>query len=608
MLIDRSASMSAADAQDGAGARITRLEEAKRRALQTLGDLLDRPGPPTSITVAAFAASAVTLTPGSQGRGALADAIESIEPTDQPGDLSAAIDLARALASDAGAEETPEPLTVILYSDGGFSASDRPVGKGLVLRYERVGPDAAHHANAGIVAFSARRDYDDPGTLRVFARVRSAAAEPRSVTLRLTLNGRVVEDRTLPLPAPTPTPGGGGEEPGEATATFAVTGREGGVLLATILEPDALAADNVAGLVIPAAAPVRLLIVAPGASGREADPFLLSVLSAMDEARVRTVDAAGYEQLASGVEGAWAFDLVFFDRVRPERVPRSPSVSFGAAPPGGAVEMKPGDPRASSRPVSWRREHPLLRYVNLDNVVVQPPKTMTFADGPARVVDLANSATGPLIALVEEPGGARRVAVAFELARSNWPPNLSFPIFLQNTIDFLTLRAEAAGGRAFRTDQPVSVRAREGASRIDLFAGPWAGGAGGTTGAGDPGREQGAEGRAVLTAPVPSSTGAGGAGAGGSAGTPTVALGVVERAGLYSARGATDDTAIVAVNLVNATETALRVVKQIDLPGGVVAAAGGPAAPREVWAWFVLGALALLSVEWVIFARRMRAG
>lgn len=664
ILIDRSASMQAMDGRGPGGEVVSRLDEAKRRALEALDALTRRTAQGAQVAVAAFASDAAALTPFTRDGAALRESVEALTPTDQPGSLDAGVRLARALALDAG-EDGGDVLSLIIVSDGGFARGDLPAGKGLAVRYERVGPaevgssgdaNAADggprgYDNAGLVALSARRDYEDPGTVRIFARVHSAAGGVRPITLRLSLNGTTVEERVVRVsPAEGPGAGeereearageiGGATAGGDAPASFTLLGREGGVVTVSILEPDLLASDNTAGLVLPAARPARLLLVAPGNGGAAANPFLLSLLGNVEEATLRVADAETYEQLAAGVRegdragaggGASAdrrddfpFDLVLFDRVAPARRPACPSVSFGAGLPSLGVTVKApsaGPEARADRFVSWKREHPLLRYVNLDSVVIDPAMAITLSPPGAttgeaverapEATDLADGASGPLIMLIDDAGTAR-VVLGFALGRTNWPPTLSFPVFLANAIDFLTLRGESGGGRSFTTDQGVIVPAARGVQEVSLWPVGVAGGAAGgvATGAAGGSSEARAGSGPVVRASVPTGAGAGdgGRGGGGTGAAAPVALGLIERAGLYEARGAAPGYERVAVNLLDSTESSLRVAPALDLLGGALPASSGAPAPREVWHWFVLAALGLLSIEWFVYAWRMRA-
>src|SRR5437899_12217208 len=79
--------------------------------------------------------------------------------------------------------------------------------------------------------------------------------------------------------------------------------------------------------------------------------------------------------------------------------------------------------------------------------------------------ELMRGRDGPVLALVQEGAegvGVRRIVAGFDLAMSNWPLQAGFPIFLADAVDYLTLRADAAAGRAFRTDESVEVRVKPG--------------------------------------------------------------------------------------------------------------------------------------------------
>ena len=86
-----------------------------------------------------------------------------------------------------------------------------------------------------------------------------------------------------------------------------------------------------------------------------------------------------------------------------------------------------------------------------------------------------------------------------------------------------------------------------------------------------------------------------------------VSLGALSRVGLYTVEGVVPADATIAVNLVDAGESAIGTADSVDVAGRRMAGTGlGDTAPREVWHWFALGALALSTVEWLLFAGRTR--
>lgn len=608
IVIDCSASMSATDGREpeathpGTPGGWTRLDEAKKRAADLVQNLRRSGGSKRSEgMVVALAASARTVTPFTSSTPSLSDAIRSIDPTDQPGRLNALRRIVRSLGGSSVAEEEKptERTLVYLVSDGAFEADDPGGvtaigGVGVDFRLSRVGPDpsassAMGHDNLGIVALSARRDYDDPASLRLFVRVQSALARPVETALELSFDGEAVETRPISLSGAKIA--AGVFDAGEAAATFELTRTTGGVATVSILRRDRLASDNRASLVLEAPHRPAVLVVGPGGPGdrRGVDPFLLSVLQELDLSRLVVVDRSSYESMAAQPGGGTArerdegpswFDLIVFDQVRPGAPPTGPTLSFGAATPIPGLSVTPidppeGAPLPAARFLAWHRTHPVMRDVGLDPVVVAPPMRVAIPTGADRSTTtvLAQGTDGPLLVLVEE-AGIRRIVVGFELARSNWGPDVSFPVFIANAVDYLTLRGQGAAGRAFRTIDAVTVSPRPGAPRLAI-TGPV-----NETIERPPGRDDG-----------------------------PVSLGILDRAGLYSVEGASPGDETVAVNLTDAFESRLATADWgPGAPGTAPDAPGsGPAGPREIWPWFVLAGLLLASVEWLLYAWRMRA-
>lgn len=98
-------------------------------------------------------------------------------------------------------------------------------------------------------------------------------------------------------------------------------------------------------------------------------------------------------------------------------------------------------------------------------------------------------------------------------------------------------------------------------------------------------------------------------GGSGEGGGRKVSLGVLARAGVYRSEGASEGDRVVAVNLLDPGVSALETADSIDVGGGRATSGAGSAesgAVEEVWVWFALAALAALTLEWFLFAWRMR--
>ncbi len=581
LLIDNSASMSAKDAPGTSespagnlgGSGRTRLDQAKAMALDAINEMSSD----QSAAVVSFAAEPAARTRFTSSRALLRDAVNSIEPTDQGGDLHAALKLVESLAASGEDEKSQrEPLGVVVFSDGSFRDGERGTFAGLSVRLERAGPaPGTDPDNLGIVAFSARRDDADPGKVRLFVRVQNAGRQPIATPVTLSLDG-IIQSRvalTVPgAPGAVPEPGGAPEALGTSSVTLDLDAPEGGVAMVSLGRADALACDNFAATVLaPASRPAILLLRHEPA---RASDWMLE--EALRELRPRRLDVRAAPPSnappgsAQAVPDSGGFDLVVLDACGAGLpIVGMSTLSFGAPPKLAGVTPAPRG-TGPDAPLLWSREHPVLREVSLDSLVVSRSSAITMdaaALGPgAAWTELARGREGPLIALLEA-GGIRHLIVPFDLADSNWPLQVSFPIFLAQAVDYLTLRGEASTGRSFTTAQACRVAVAPGAGPIS-FQGP--------------------------VAVSAEATGAGEA-----------ALGVLPRAGVYTTRSPRAQAKGVAVNVLDDVESALRTRNDLRV-GATAARVPALAGQRELWPWCVIAAGALLVLEWLLYAARMR--
>lgn len=576
LLIDRSASMAARDVGEGDQAR-SRLEEAKRRARQVLDDFFAS-SDPKSAAVIAFAAEPRDLAGFTTDAGRLRRAIDELTPTDQPGDLNAALRLVDTLAAGPGVDDDQaQPAPVVLLSDGSFTDTGPRPAIASPARYIPTGPADSDLSNLGLVALAARRDYDNPAILRVFARVQNASAQPRSAALALSVNAEIIARRAVAVPGaagPADQPDAP-PAPGQATATFEVQITDAALIAVTIDEADSLAADNTAAVTIDAAARPRVLLVVPDAD-LTSGSLLEDNLAEMRLAGLRKLGRADYEALSPA--DLSAFDLILFDRITPRRAPPAPSLSLAAGLPiPGLTFNPPGPDTPPTYFLSWDRAHPLMRAVTPDTVIIARPGTLTVdpaAAGPAVITEIARGNTGPLITLIQS-GRLRRLVLAFDPAESTWPLQPGFTVFLASAIDYLTLRGESASGRSFSTAEAARAALPPGfkGDRLTL-AGP------------EP-----------VTAEVPP----------GAQPGDEVSLGRLERAGVYRIDGApAGPGGVVCINLLDETESAIRVEPAVEISGRPARPYTADSAPREIWPWFIAAAAVLLTIEWFLYAFRMR--
>lgn len=574
IMIDRSASM-AAPAGDDDDPDATRLDLAKRRALELIARLeaggVTGEGA-TQAAVVSFAAEARLVADFTSDAAALRGPVQSITQTDQPADLDAALRLAGAMLASADEERG---IRVALLSDGAVEAAPRAIAalKNAEFRFVRTGPPpGARRNNAGVVALSAQRDFDEPAIVRLFTRLINTRDQPIETTLTITVEGTPLRAVSVEIPSASP------EGPGEATKTIqwrsaASSGQA--LVVASISGEDDLAADDRAGFLLAPPPRPRVLVVAPAersAADRLAHEMLLRALRATEPASVEEMSASRYATLTQTGRLPADHDLVVFDGVPPDILPPASSLSFGAGlPPLGAriVEAPDDEAPSTSRIVSWRRTAPLLRHVSLDAVVLRSAPAVVAGDGGPGIEALAQGERGPLIVRIAE-GARDRVIVGFDLAQSNWPVQAGFAIFIANAVESLTAPGGAGGARYWTTSEPVVVAPARGAERV---------------------RASGPIERAVE---VPR-------------GAAEVSLGVLPLAGVYEAQGAAAGDRVIPVNLLDERESALTTADSVRLPAGDAPATSLAATqPKEIWQWFVLAGLVLLTIEWLLYAARMR--
>jgi hypothetical protein len=624
LIMDASASMSAIN--PNAVPAGTRLDAGKARAAILIDDLL-RGSARREIAVIVLAAEARTLQGFTGSRAALLDAINGVTPTDQPGNLKAAIDLADAISAQAGDDRgstgvdpaaltDAEPPTIVLLSDGSFR---EPPGGALPalgprVRFERIGPDLStpdrpappapstasppsslSSDNVGIVGIAAKRDANDPTVLRLFVDLENASESPTTAGLVISLNGQPIARRAVELPAAKAGSNTANTiilaEPGRAASTFELSAQTAGVLLVALQREDLLAADNAAALVLPESKRPAILLVQP--ADASAEPSRAATLSAggwllsdaLAELRPRVLQTATPEQylLRAASNGLAGVDLIVFDRVTPERWPSTPTLSFGVVPNFASLRTD-ASTTAQTGALIWQRNHPILKFVALEGLIVAQTlgvQAPAPTDPASSVVELIKGQQGPLLILANDRG-VRRLVTCFDLSQSNWPLQLSFPIFLSNALEVLAFEGDQNLGRAFRTDEPALVRVTPGDSTLTL-QGPI------TLQARGP------------NAPVRSSPDL------GTGTAPPISLGLVPRAGVYQINGNGAIDQALTVNLLDETESALRAPERITIGLRPIASGGQSLGSRELWPWFLIAALVLLCAEWVVYGRGVRA-
>ncbi len=586
IVIDHSGSMNATDVSP------TRLDEAKKAALELIDNLDaggDSAGGGSSEGAAAGGAMVVSFAQNARVSQSftndptrLRDAVRRIEPTDQVSRLEPALNLIEPFAVSDSADDA-DRLVVYIISDGRVLGGGQPMSlAGAELRYIPIGggpggmAGAADPDNLGIISFSARRDFEKPEIVQVFARVAYFGTQPVSTNLTLTLDGQVTRVQPIKLTAAPPRSDKDtlSNNPGNETSVQFDFVLPGSALVELSHDyDDQLSSDDTVRLTLAPARRLRVLLVSQG------NDFLVKGIQSVgvrqlafmtpekfenqdpDSLKRGGWDAAG----ASGLAGE-GFDVIVFDGYNPKATPKVDSLYFASAPPIEGIQRVPSreDEPVSQRVLTWERDHPLLRYVVLDDVILSEPGRLVVS--PQATV-LATGQTGPIMAEIVQDG-VRHVVASFDVLKSNWPIKISFPVFLGNTVQTLGLGGLADdAGIAYRTGEIASIPT--GACDAMTYTGP-----------------------TDLTVRR----------------TPGASiLPPFTRVGLYRAGEEVQPPFDrLGVNLLAPDESDIRTTDVLN----VSTVAGGTTAEtssirREVWRWFIWGALAVMLIEWLVYTRRM---
>jgi hypothetical protein len=258
-------------------------------------------------------------------------------------------------------------------------------------------------------------------------------------------------------------------------------------------------------------------------------------------------------------------DLIVYDAVAPETLPQG---NVWLIAPPTTVE----DPLLTVSGVfsdtaltRVARDDPRLRYVDLSDVHVLRARAV---EPPEDAEVLIAAGGGPLLFVAERPTG-RLAVLTFDLHDSDLPLRVAFPLLTAQLVDWLLPTGDGVGGdvSSVRPGEPVPLRRHPEAARIAVTA---------------------PTGEAHV---IPEDTG-----------RPTFAA--TEQMGIYAVRqfdrdGAQVAASAFAVNLFDAAETDIAPRATVRVGARPLEAAEATAeGRRELWPWFVVGALLVLGVEW----------
>ena len=563
LLIDRSASMATKD-PDLKGK--TRLDEAKRRAK----DLAETLGKNSQAMVIAFDETAEIMQTFTGNVSDLKRQIDAIQQTDKKSKLKMAYQFAEAQTNFNPEQLRVDARTrpqVWLYSDGRVSDSAELSIRGD-LKYDKIGSE--NTPNVAIVAMNAKRNYERPTEVQIFARLANFGTEVVTPDVQLTVDGKVRAVTGTRLVPERWEAQKRDKETIKDSVEFTIEMTTAGVVKVEHMmrENDALAADNTASVVVPPPKNLAVLLVTDG------NYFLELAMRSLNLQKPEQMIPLAYEQKKPD-----NFDVIIFDRYQPKFMPNAGNfVYYGAVPPNtkitGNVPVYVPQAKDKSKVVGvidWKRDHPILRHLPLGSHAFADPIQLKV---PPEAEVLMEGPTGPLMVLYRDRMSTHFV-MAFDVGDSTWPLKATFPNFMYNLMQFLAVgsemdvRPQFEPGANPKIQRGLLQKSAPSANQLVL------------TGPMD---------RKVI--PIPPEG--------------DIALPSLNRVGVYALDPPVPPFDQIAVNLLDFSES--NTVPIAEAPGGIgeTLTTSAGRSRLELWWWLVAcAALPLLLIEWWVYTRRV---
>ncbi|TMD62334.1 MAG: VWA domain-containing protein [Chloroflexi bacterium] len=525
IILQASASMQATDVTP------SRFEVAKSQ----VADLVDSLGPNDHLSLISMAHTPQVLIASSQDRGQIMVALQRARATNQGADLEQALSLAVSLA--AGHTN----VQVLVIGDGHVLSPDQTLVLPFPVSYFRIGTDAP---NVALLALAAR---SLQGNLVALAQVANYSREQRSIPVELYADGSLVSVQTITLGA-----GASGAlqwGPLPPTARF---------LHAHILSQDALGVDHEAWAIVGGSMHGRVLLVTKG------NGFLQAALGLQPTIDLYKTTPDKY------VVNAGNFDLTVFDGFVPATLPGG-GVFFVNPPEGSYIFGKSGPEIRVSHIGASANGTSLLDNVDLSSIhVLRSSHLFTPALWAQPVISTPET---PLL-IAGENDNRRISALSFDLHDSDLPLQPSFPILINNMVNWFLPPPVAGDGQA-SPDLPVTVQAWPGADQVTITA---------------PNQQA-----VTVAPPFPAAP---------FAQTNTIGIyQVVQQVHGQVKRGA------FAVNLFDPQQSRLAPASRLPVAHSSDFSPGNNAVPRvlrEIWPWIAALLLLILCLEWWLFSRSYR--
>ena len=570
-VVDQSASMSATDTETG----ITRLEEAKRQ----IYGLIDQMKSSDNAMILSFSDNSIPVQSYTPSKGILKSKVKSIQQTQRSSDMNEALLAASGLANPGRtSDRTSEidvqvaealPATIYIFSDGAVKDVPKFSLGNLTPEYRPIGSQLAEPPpNIGITSFAINDQLEGNGQVQVFARIYNSGIEDQTVGLSLFVADELADARQV-------TVGGVGFLPINFDLSNFLPGLESAQKIRLqIDEKDFYMQDNNAYCVLNPPKQANILVVT------DSNEYLEFAMSTSAVSKLANVEFEDRDFLKDNTykerSTLGLYDLVIFDQCSPETMPLCNTVFFGQLPPGDKWQEIA---KLETAPIiDSSTADPLMYDVNMGNVNVLSSLVLK---GPQGSSPLIESSKGTIM-MVGPREGFEDLVVGFSLVtyaedgdiniNTDWPKSPSFPFFVQNIVYHLAGATRLNASRNISPGQSVKLKLAIPDDQIAVTA---------------------PSGKKTTVKARPDSS---------------FVFGQSDQTGIYQVgtKGDAEPDQLFAVNLLDSLESNLQVREELNLGyEKIEATISSIPARKEFWTWIVLLVLAIITIEWYIYNRRV---
>ncbi len=429
ILIDSSASMMATD--DGE----SRFERAKERATEIISNFAE--------SDMAMIISADTKTyiraPLSRDKRALKKNIDTLEPTETPTNLYDAFTVIMSALKQKKIDK------IYVISDGanvGLEqlAEERNITKDNFPEVEFISIGKGSD-NVGIVDLDINATGNNRENLQVFARIVNFSNEPKTTDVELYNGDDLIDIKEITIPAQENYP-----------VIFDDARLEQGLITMKLSIDDKLEVDNTAYAYMKKPESIQVLMVT------KKNMFLENALRVNPVVSLTKMNPFSYDEKSDYS----SYDVIIFDSFFPNVTPKTNILLINSeAAPLNILKRVSADGKTAREElpniIDYDKTHPIMKYINFENTVIAKS---TYFSTPGWMQKIVEAEDSTLI-YAGEKLGRRVILISFDLTESDFILKSSFPMFIYNSMIWLSDHFDKKSSSYSRTGDSIRRKVYE---------------------------------------------------------------------------------------------------------------------------------------------------